>query len=174
MSGAVYRLNYCSIALLSRVSKSFESILNQKIQKHLSTSDLLSDRQYGFHKGHSTGDLLSLPTDSWLSSLSHFGKTSSVVPDIFNTFDRIWHKLLLSKVPSFGFYPSLCSFISFLSGRTISAVVDGICSFPRPINSAVPQVSVLSPTLFLLFINDLLSITNSPIHSCADNSALHY
>ncbi len=74
--------NYPPIALLSCFSKAFESILNRKIQKHLSTSDLLSDRQYGFRKGRSTGDLLSLLTDSWSSSLSRFGETFSVALDI--------------------------------------------------------------------------------------------
>ena len=44
----------------------------------------------------------------------------------------------------------------------------------KSINSGVPQGSVLSPTLFLLFINDLLSVTSSPIHSYADDSTLHY
>ncbi len=53
-------------------------------------------------------------------------------------------------------------------------VVDGHCSSPKPINSGVPQGSVLSPTLFLLFINDLLSVTHSPIHSYADDSTLHF
>ncbi len=105
-------LNYCPIALLSCISKAFESILNRKIRKHLSTSDLLSDRQYGFRKGRSTGDLLSLLTDSWSSSLSRFGETFSVALDKSKAFDRVWHKSLLSKLPSFGFYPSLCSFIS--------------------------------------------------------------
>ncbi len=55
---------YRPIALFSCLSKAFESILNRKIQNHLSTSDLLSDRQYGFRKGRSIGDLLSLLTDS--------------------------------------------------------------------------------------------------------------
>ncbi len=56
--------SYRPIALLFCLSKAFESILNRKIQKHLSTSDLLSDRQYGFRKGRSTGDLLSFLTIS--------------------------------------------------------------------------------------------------------------
>ncbi len=141
---------YRPIALLSCLSKAFESILNRKIQKHLSTFDLLSDRQYGFRKGRSTGDLRSLLSDSWLSSLSRFGETFSVALDSSKAFNRAWHMSLLFKLPSFSFYPSLCSFISsFLSDRSISAVVDGHCSSPKSINSGVPQGSVLSPTLFL-------------------------
>ena len=82
---------------------------------------------------------------------------------------------MISKLPSYGIYPSLCSFISsFLSDRSIAVVVDGHCSSPKPINCGVPQGSVLSPTLFLLFINDLLSLTQCSIHSYADDSTLHF
>ncbi len=141
-------------------SKASESILNRKIQKYLSTSDLLSDRQNGFHKWNSTGDLLTLPTDSWSSCLSCLSKTVSVALDIAKAFDRVWHKSLLSKLVSFGIYSSLSSLIScFLSGGSISAMVDGHCSSSKLINSGIPQGSALSPTLFLLFINDLLTIT---------------
>ena len=95
--------------------------------------------------------------------------------DISKAFDRVWHKALISKLPSFWIYPSLCSLLSdFLSGRSISAVVDGHRSSYKSINSCVPQGSVLSPIIFLLFINDILSITSSPIHSYADDSTLHY
>ena len=91
--------------------------------------------------------------------------------NISKAFDKVWHKALIFKLISFGFYPSLCNFISdFLSGRSIAAVVDGHRSDFIAINSGVFQGSVLSPTLFLIFINDLLSITSSPIHYFADDS----
>ncbi len=105
-------------------------------------------------------------SDSWSSSLSRFGETFAVALDISKAFDRVGHKSLHSELPSYGFYPSLCNFISsFLSARSFSAEVDGYCSKPKPISSGFLQGSVLSPTLFLLFINDLLSIFYCPFHS---------
>ncbi len=150
------------IALISSLSKAFETILNRKFLKHLLSFNLLSE-------------LLAFLTDSWSSSLSRFGETFAVTLDISKAFDRVWHKALVSKLPSYGFYPAFCSFLSsFLSGRSIAAVADGHCSTSKPINSGVSQGSVLSPTLFLLFINDLLSLTNCPSHSYADDTTLHY
>merc|ERR1712035_103855 len=115
--------SYRPIALTSCLTKAFESILNRKILKHLSTHNLLSDHQYGFCKGRSTGDLLAFLTDFWSSSLRDFGETFSIALDISKAFDRVWHKSLISKLSSYGLYPSLCSFISsFLSNRSIAVV----------------------------------------------------
>ena len=112
--------------MTSVLSKVFESILNRKIWKHLNSSNLISDRQYGFRKKRSTGDLLSLLSDSWSSALRHFSESFAVALDISKAFDRVWHKALISKLPSFGIYPSLCDLLSnFLSGRSVAAVVDG-------------------------------------------------
>ncbi len=149
-------------------------MLNWKIHKHLSASNLLSDRQYGIRNGHSNGDILAFLSNSWSFSFSSFGETFAVALDMSEVFYRVWHKSLLSKLPSNGFYPSLCSFISsFLSDQSISAVVDGHCSTPKTINSGVPQGSVLLSTLFLLFINDLSS-TQNLLYAYTDDSTLHY
>ena len=132
--------NYRPIALTSVLSKVFESILNGKIWKHLNSFKLISDRQYGFRKKRSTGDLLSLLSNHWFSSFQGFGESFAIALDISKAFDRVWHKALISKLPSFGFYPSLCNLISdFLSNRSIAAVVDGHCSSFKSINSGVPQ-----------------------------------
>ena len=80
----------------------------------------------------------------------------------------------LAKLPAYGFTPSFCKLISsFLCNRFISVVVDGATSASFPVSSGVPQGSVLSPTLFLFFINDLLHATASDVHSFTDDSNLH-
>jgi len=93
--------------------------------------------------------------------------------DISKGFDCIWHKGLLAKLPIFGLQPTLITWIaSFLSGRSISIRIDGFLSRPHSISSGVPQGSVISPVLFILFINDLLSSLSSSIFSFADDTYL--
>ena len=114
------------------------------------------------------GDLLSYLTHTWSSSLRNFTESFVIAPD------RVWHKALLAKLPAYGFIPSFCKLISnFLSNRFISVVVDGATSASFLVSSSVPQGSVLSPTPFLLFINDLLHATVSDVHSFANDSNLH-
>ena len=163
-----------TLLLSLRLLPRFLKLLNSHFIKHLESNNLLSDHQYGFRKARSTGDLLSYLTHTWSSSLRDFGESFVVALDISKAFDRVWHKALLAKLPAYGFTPSFCKLISsFLSNRFMSVVVDGANSASFPVSSGVPQGSVLSPTLFRLFINDLLHATASDVHSFADDSNLH-
>ena len=86
----------------------------------------------------------------------------------------VWHKALLAQLPAYGVTPSICKLISsFLSDCFLSVVVDSATSPSFPVSTGVPQGSVLSPTLFLLLINDLLHASASVVHSFAGDSTLH-
>ena len=168
-------INLCIITLL----QSLLSVL--RLWKPLSpynclppsNQSLLSDHQYGFRLARSTGDLLAYAVHACSSALESYGKSRVISLDISKAFDCIWHKDLLAKLPMFGLHPTLITWMySFLSGRSIAIRVDGFLSSSHSINSGVPQGSVISLILFILFINDLLSSTSSSIFSFADDTHL--
>jgi hypothetical protein len=167
--------NYRPIALTSILSKVMERIINQRLVAYLEGNNLISDRQYGFRCKRSTGDLMAYITEAWSRSIHHFGESLAVALDISKAFDRVWHTALLSKMKSFGICSGLVEWTeSFLANRSIRVVLDGQMSDEFHLNAGVPQGSVLSPTLFLIFINDLLSLTRNKIHSFADDSTLSH
>ncbi|RVE49051.1 hypothetical protein evm_006297 [Chilo suppressalis] len=149
--------NYRPISITSILCKSMERILNHRLLAYLESNDLLSDRQYGFRRNRSTGDFLACATHIWSEAIEKYGEALAVSLDISKASDRVWHDGLISKLSSYGLPTGLCAWISdFLRDRSIRVVVDGCSSDLWAINAGVPQGSVLSATLFLLHINDLL------------------
>ena len=163
--------NYCPIAITSLISKTMETIITKRLLAYLETNNLVSDHQYGLRQARSTGDLLAYAVHAWSSALESYGESRVISLDISKAFDPVWHKGLLAKLPMFGLHHTLIQWISsFQSDRSIPIRVDGYLSNPHSITSGVPQGSVISPVLFILFINDLLSSTSSSIFSFADDT----
>lgn len=125
-------------------------------------------------RSRSVSNIFSFLIDLWFFALRDYGEACVVTFDAFKTFVLAWHTLLLSKLSSFRFPFSLCYLIlSFLSNRSISAVVDEAAASSFPANRDVHQGSVLFPTVFLLFISDLLDCSSNSIYSAVDDSTLH-
>ena len=61
-----------------------------------------------------------------------------------------------------------------LSNRLLRVVLDGKSSKENPVNSGVPQSFILAPTLFLLYINDLLDDVVCDIAIYADDTTLYF
>ena len=67
---------------------------------------------------------------------------------------------------------SLAFFQDYLSNRKQRVVINGVKSSFYPVESGVPQGSVLGPLLFLIYINDLESNIKSNVKFFADDTML--
>ena len=166
--------NYCPVSLLSVVSKVFEKLVDNRIVDHLEKCGLFSDFQYGFRSSRSTADLLTVVCDRIVRAFNRSGATRAVALDISTAFDRVWHAGPLHKLKSYGISCQIFGLISsFLSDRRVRVVLNGKSSQEYPVNAGVPQGSILGPSLFLLYINDLPDNVICDIAIYADDTTLY-
>ena len=133
-----------------------------------------SDFQYGFRYSRSAADLLTVVPDRIARAFNRSGATRAVALDISKAFNRVWHAGLPHKLKSYGISGQIFGLIfSFLSNRRLRVVLDGKSSQEYPVNAGVPQGSILGPTLFLIYINDLPDDVICNIAIYADDTTLY-
>jgi hypothetical protein len=100
--------------------------------------------------------------------------TAAVFLDIEKAFDTIWHPGLLYKLSELEFPTNLIKLISsFLSQRKFRVSVEDEMSTAREIQAWVSQGSVLSPTLYNIYINDTPQTPNVHLALFADDTCLY-
>lgn len=167
--------NYRPISLLGIFSKLLEKIMNKRLMQYLESNNLLSNFQFGFRHNKSTNDATHLLTTKIASYLDRNLSCIGIFIDLAKAFDTISTTVLLKKLEKSGIRGSTLDwFRSYLTDRRQCVRVGNYQSSVKHIRFGVPQGSILGPTLFLLYINDIheLKIPGADIICYADDTAI--
>ena len=166
--------NYRPVSLTSVVCKVMESFIRDSIQNFLEDLQLYSKCQHGFRRKKSCTTQLLEVMDDFSRFHDKNENFDAIYLDFKKAFDSVPHIRLSRKLEAYGITGNLLSWIEdFLADRTQKVKVGKEESQNSDVISGIPQGSVLGPTLFTVFINDLPECVQSLCKIFADDTKVY-
>ena len=154
--------NFRPISSLLYLSKVYEKFFSLRLLKFCNKYSVISPNQYGFQNGLSTTDALINLTEQIYSALEEKQHFVAAIIDIKKAFDCVNHDILKAKLEKYGIRGTPLKWLdSYLTDRRCYVELGPYKSRVNIFNIGVPQGSILGPTLFLIYINNLPKISTT-------------
>ena len=166
--------NYRPISLLPIFSKILEKLLHINITSFLINNNILTESQFGFRQQRGTYMPLALIFDEITKTIEDDRKVLGLFLDLKKAFDTVNINILLSKLHFLGIRGDMLSIIkSYFTNRKQILEAKGYKSECKEIKLGVPQGSILGPLFFIIYINDIVNISNKvKFFQFADDTAI--
>ena len=162
--------NYRPVSLTSNMCKLMERVINVSLGDYLN-KHVIENSQHGFRKGRSCQTNLIEFNDQvgkWLDD----GKSVDVLYlDFAKAFDKVDHERLMVKLAAAGVKGKLWAWIrDWLANRYQRVTVKGKSSEWHPVDSGVPQGTVLAGPFFTVFTKDMDELIKAFLRKFADDT----
>ena len=165
--------NYRPLSVLTAVSKVLEDLMLLQISP--ASNVILHQLISAYRTGHSCQDVLLYVLNCFTQALDKGHKVAAVATDLSSAFDCLPPNLMYHKLLAYGFSKDSAKFIhSYLTGRAQRVKIGSVVGDWMDLTKGTPQGSKLGPSLFNLFINDLLYyLPDDSVANFADDNTLY-
>ena len=146
------------------------NILNKFFEKY----HILHESQHGFREKHSTSTAAVEVINLITKALDSKKFALAIFIDVSKAFVSLNHNILISKLKYYMIWRTALNwFISYLENRFHYTFSNNISSSHALLTCGVPQGSILGPTLYLLYVNDIFNVKSSGfVILYADNTTI--
>ena len=152
--------------------------IHYQLMRYFEENSYLHARQHGFRKSYSTQTAIHRVLRHVYDAFDQGLSTSCSFVDYKKAFETLDHNILIRKLKIYGFSEhSLAWMKSYLENRKHTVTCNNATSRETTVSYGVPQGSILGPSLFIIYVNDLLytllEYPNVNIEMYADDTVLY-